>query len=272
VGQIAEWAYPRLLSPGCHRFRSKLSFLEDSKCGTFPSCQESGTALPLIGPWPAKPPIQAKAGVRSSPKLTRRYLPRRTPARPGRLPAASTGYPERRDDSRDARDPPGLKSAASPCAPGPWAEPGTPALPVKRAGALPVATGYTVGNYGRQSSRLAHCRNAEKWAGGRLLVVPLPYRHYASRELTTGFAVASSEPETAAYLIGQFRAQDVDVTAMCVYEPRLQAGLKAASPGAQAHFDYRRLLEEKSLDAVVRSTPPDDVAYLCGDTRRSRGP
>ncbi len=44
--------------------------------------------------------------------------------------------------------------------------------------------------------------------------------------------------------------------AVCdVYEPNLQAGLKEASTGAAAYRDYRKLLEENSLDAVVVATP-----------------
>jgi predicted dehydrogenase len=58
------------------------------------------------------------------------------------------------------------------------------------------------------------------------------------------------------YLTSQFKSQDAEVAAVCdVYEPNLAAGLKAASPGARGYVDYRRLLEDKSLDAVVIATP-----------------
>jgi predicted dehydrogenase len=40
-----------------------------------------------------------------------------------------------------------------------------------------------------------------------------------------------------------------------VYEPNLQEGLKAASTGAVGHGDYRRLLDDKSLQAVIVATP-----------------
>jgi predicted dehydrogenase len=40
-----------------------------------------------------------------------------------------------------------------------------------------------------------------------------------------------------------------------VYEPNLQAGLKEASTGAKSFGDYRKLLDDKSLDAVIVATP-----------------
>jgi len=54
----------------------------------------------------------------------------------------------------------------------------------------------------------------------------------------------------------EFKELGAEVAAVCdVYEPNLQAGLKAASSGARAHRDYRRLLEDASLDAVIVATP-----------------
>ena len=58
------------------------------------------------------------------------------------------------------------------------------------------------------------------------------------------------------YLTAQFREHGAEVAAVCdVYERHLENGRKAASPGAAAHYDYRRLLEDKSLDAVIIATP-----------------
>ncbi|HUQ92405.1 MAG TPA: Gfo/Idh/MocA family oxidoreductase [Bryobacteraceae bacterium] len=46
------------------------------------------------------------------------------------------------------------------------------------------------------------------------------------------------------------------MAAVCdVYEPNLQAGLKAASTGAKSFDNYKRLLEDKSIDVVVVATP-----------------
>lgn len=47
-----------------------------------------------------------------------------------------------------------------------------------------------------------------------------------------------------------------EVVAVCdVYEPNLAAGLKLASPDAKPYDNYKKLLEDTSLDAVVIATP-----------------
>lgn len=46
------------------------------------------------------------------------------------------------------------------------------------------------------------------------------------------------------------------MAAVCdVYEGHLNNGRKAASPNAEAYFDYRRMLDDKSIDAVIIATP-----------------
>ncbi len=58
------------------------------------------------------------------------------------------------------------------------------------------------------------------------------------------------------YLTGQFKEHGAEMAAVCdVYEPNLQSGLRLASPGARGYVDYRRLLEDKTIDAVVIATP-----------------
>src|SRR3954447_24669930 len=58
------------------------------------------------------------------------------------------------------------------------------------------------------------------------------------------------------YLIGQFKELGVNVATVCdVYQPNLDAGIKEASTGARPLSDYRRLLDDKSLDAVIVATP-----------------
>jgi predicted dehydrogenase len=58
------------------------------------------------------------------------------------------------------------------------------------------------------------------------------------------------------YLTAQFREHGAEMAAVCdVYEPNLESGLKLASPGARGYVDYRRLLEDKSIEAVVIATP-----------------
>ena len=47
-----------------------------------------------------------------------------------------------------------------------------------------------------------------------------------------------------------------DFKAVCdVYEPNLEAGLSAAGPGTKAYRNYKQLLEDPSIDAVLIATP-----------------
>jgi predicted dehydrogenase len=58
------------------------------------------------------------------------------------------------------------------------------------------------------------------------------------------------------FLIEQFREVGAQINAVCdVYEPNLQRGLKAASTGAVPVDDYRKLLDDRSLQAVIIATP-----------------
>jgi len=57
-------------------------------------------------------------------------------------------------------------------------------------------------------------------------------------------------------LAAEFKEIGVEVAAVCdVYQPNLEAGLKAASTGARSFRDYRRMLEDRSLDIVIVATP-----------------
>jgi len=57
--------------------------------------------------------------------------------------------------------------------------------------------------------------------------------------------------------VHDFKMQkDVDVAALCeVYQPRLEEGLAACGRGAKGYRDFRELLEDKDIEAVVISTP-----------------
>ena len=58
------------------------------------------------------------------------------------------------------------------------------------------------------------------------------------------------------YLMSQFKELGVELAGVCdVYEANLAAGLKAASTGAKPYDNYKRLLEDKSIDAVIVATP-----------------
>lgn len=57
-------------------------------------------------------------------------------------------------------------------------------------------------------------------------------------------------------LTREFKEAGAEVTAVCdVYSPNLDLGLQAASPGAKSYNNYKKLLEDKSIDAVIVATP-----------------
>src|SRR5579872_299417 len=58
------------------------------------------------------------------------------------------------------------------------------------------------------------------------------------------------------YLTAQFKELGVEMSGVCdVYQPNLEAGLKAANTGARPFDDYRKVLDDRSFDAVVVATP-----------------
>jgi predicted dehydrogenase len=58
------------------------------------------------------------------------------------------------------------------------------------------------------------------------------------------------------FLTGEFKEVGAEMAAVCdVYEPNLTAGLKVSSTGAKSFDNYKRLLEDKSIDAVIVATP-----------------
>jgi len=58
------------------------------------------------------------------------------------------------------------------------------------------------------------------------------------------------------YLTRQFKEIGAEMAAVCdIYEANLQGGLKEASTGAKPFHDYRKLLDDKAIDAVIVATP-----------------
>lgn len=58
------------------------------------------------------------------------------------------------------------------------------------------------------------------------------------------------------YLMGEFKEIGVEMAAVAdVYEPNLQAGMKIANTGAKAYDNYKRMLDDKSIDIVIVATP-----------------
>ena len=52
------------------------------------------------------------------------------------------------------------------------------------------------------------------------------------------------------------RDPNLSVHGVCdVYEPNLESGLSAAGPGTKAYRDYKRVLDDKDVDAVLIATP-----------------
>jgi predicted dehydrogenase len=69
------------------------------------------------------------------------------------------------------------------------------------------------------------------------------------------------------YLMDEFKAVGAELPAVCdIYEPYLEEGLKLASPGAKSYDDYRRLLDDKSIDVVIIATPEHWHAQMLVDT------
>jgi predicted dehydrogenase len=72
------------------------------------------------------------------------------------------------------------------------------------------------------------------------------------------------------YLSANFKELGAEMAAVCdVYEPNLEAGLKAASTGARAYRNYKQLLEDRSLDAVIVATPDHWHAQMAIDAVRA---
>ena len=87
-----------------------------------------------------------------------------------------------------------------------------------------------------------------------LIAPALAARSYAANDRVRAGIIGAGG--RGRYLTAQFKEIGAEMAAVCdVYEANLQEGLKAASTGAKAYDNYKRLLADKSLDAVVIATP-----------------
>lgn len=77
---------------------------------------------------------------------------------------------------------------------------------------------------------------------------------FAQNSRTKGAVIGSGG--RGQFLTGEFKEIGVEMAAVCdVYEANLQKGLKIANTGAKAYSDYRRMLDDKSIDVVIVATP-----------------
>lgn len=77
----------------------------------------------------------------------------------------------------------------------------------------------------------------------------------ASEKIVMGVVGVSGR---GGHLLNWFKGHpDVEIGAVCdVYEPRLAKAVQATDGKAKAYHDFRKLLEQKDLDAIVVATPP----------------
>ncbi len=89
----------------------------------------------------------------------------------------------------------------------------------------------------------------------------------ANERIRTGIIGAGGRGR---YLMGEFKEIGAELPAVCdIYEGNLALGMKAASTGAKSYDNYKRLLEDKSLDAVIVSTPDHWHAQMTIDAVES---
>src|ERR1051325_7120582 len=75
----------------------------------------------------------------------------------------------------------------------------------------------------------------------------------ANERIRTGIIGAGGRGRS---LTAQFKEIGAEMAAVCnIYEPNLQAGLKEANTGAKPFHEYRKLLDDKGIDAVIIATP-----------------
>ncbi len=86
-----------------------------------------------------------------------------------------------------------------------------------------------------------------------------------SNLVKVGFIGVGSRGRTL--LLHMQQTEGVEIAAVCDnYEPNYQRAIKLTNSKAKAYYDYRELLENKELDAVVIATPLHEHAHITIDS------
>lgn len=108
------------------------------------------------------------------------------------------------------------------------------------------------------------------WLGGGVLLATSPWFSVFSEQKNTTGSVARIGvigPGSRGQFLMSFLAKNpkVEIVAIAdIYQPSIDAALKIA-PKAKVYNDYRKLLENKQIDAVVISTPLDKHYQIAMD-------
>jgi predicted dehydrogenase len=89
-------------------------------------------------------------------------------------------------------------------------------------------------------------------------------RIFGANDMIRGVAIGAGG--RGKLLIPEFKEVGMEVAGVCdVYEPNLAKGLALASTGARAYDNYKKALDDKSIDVVVIATPEHWHAQMAID-------
>jgi len=118
---------------------------------------------------------------------------------------------------------------------------------------------------------LSRRRFLQRTATGSLLLAgPALYsgRGSPNEKLRVGFVGVANRAAANLAEIARETAS-VEVVALCDVDDGYLAAAKEKHPGAQVYTDYRRLIDQKGIDAVVVSTPDHTHAVACAAALRT---
>jgi len=86
-------------------------------------------------------------------------------------------------------------------------------------------------------------------------------------------SLEKSKEKGAQIILSEYQGQqdlNIEIRGVCdIYDRRIQRGLEAAGPGARPYEDYRALLDDREIDAVVIATPDHWHARMAIEAARS---